>query len=172
MLCKVTHCTGCVSANTKPHQLRWGDWEMGTAISCIECSQVAGLIQKSAETPRKHRLFVQLFVVQLDDDIIGYKMGCGPHSKRNNLQCSITPDYGYKRQSTSRGAPHGHTQPEGIGYLAWVAFYRRSNFANFWTKIQPSKQLKATNDTLDRQIWMYLSTWWSILLQTSFFFEK
>ena len=27
---------------------------MGTAISCIECSQVAGLIQKSAETLRKH----------------------------------------------------------------------------------------------------------------------
>ena len=29
MLCKVTHCAGCVSANTRPHQLRWGDWEMG-----------------------------------------------------------------------------------------------------------------------------------------------
>ena len=47
MLCKVTHCAGRVSANTRPHQLRWGDREMGTAISCIECSQVAGLIQKS-----------------------------------------------------------------------------------------------------------------------------
>ena len=36
-----------VSANTRPHQLRWGDREMGTAIiSCVECSQVAGLIQK------------------------------------------------------------------------------------------------------------------------------
>ena len=31
---------------------------MGTAISCTECSQVAGLIQKSVETPRK---YVQLF---------------------------------------------------------------------------------------------------------------
>ena len=30
-------------------QLRWGDREMGTAILCIECSQVAGLIQKSVE---------------------------------------------------------------------------------------------------------------------------
>ena len=28
---------------------------MGTAISCTECSQVAGLIQESVETPRKHR---------------------------------------------------------------------------------------------------------------------
>ena len=65
MLCKVTHCAGRVSANTRPHQLRWGDREMGTAISCTECSQVAGLIQKSVETPRKHRLFVQLFFVQL-----------------------------------------------------------------------------------------------------------
>ena len=25
------------------YQLRWGDREMGTAISCTECSQVAGL---------------------------------------------------------------------------------------------------------------------------------
>ena len=47
MLCEVTHCTGRVSANTRPHQLCWGDREMGTAIiSCVECSQVAGLIQK------------------------------------------------------------------------------------------------------------------------------
>ena len=40
------HCAGRVSANTRPHQLRWGDREMGTAISCTECSQVAGLIHK------------------------------------------------------------------------------------------------------------------------------
>ena len=44
MLCKVTHCTGHILANTRPHQLHWGDWEMGTVISCTECSQVAGLI--------------------------------------------------------------------------------------------------------------------------------
>ena len=25
---------GHVSANIRPHQLRWGDWEMGTTISC------------------------------------------------------------------------------------------------------------------------------------------
>ena len=62
MLHKITHCAGCISANTRPHQLRWGDREMGTAISCTECSQVAGLIQK---TPRKHRLFMQLFFMQL-----------------------------------------------------------------------------------------------------------
>ena len=65
MLCKVTYCAGRVSANTRPHQLRWGDREMGTAISCTECSQVAGLIQKSVETPRNHGLFVQLYSVQL-----------------------------------------------------------------------------------------------------------
>ena len=53
MLCKVTHCAGHVSANTKPHQLRWGDQEMGTAISYTECSQVAVLIQKSPKTPCK-----------------------------------------------------------------------------------------------------------------------
>ena len=38
MLCKVTHCVGRVSVNTRPHQLRWGDWEMWTAISCTECN--------------------------------------------------------------------------------------------------------------------------------------
>ena len=65
MLRKVTHCAGRVSANTRPHQLRWGDREMGTAISCTECSQVAGLIQKLVETPRKYRVFVQLLFVQL-----------------------------------------------------------------------------------------------------------
>ena len=32
---KVTHCTGCISANAGPHQLCWGGWEMGTAISCM-----------------------------------------------------------------------------------------------------------------------------------------
>ena len=64
MLCKVTHCEGCVLANNRPHQLRWVDRKMGTAISCTECSQVAGLIQKSVEAPRKHRLFVQLSFVQ------------------------------------------------------------------------------------------------------------
>ena len=63
MLYKVTQCTGRVSANTGPHQLRWSDWEMETAISCTECSQVAGLIQKSVETPRKHLNFVQLYYV-------------------------------------------------------------------------------------------------------------
>ena len=40
MFCKVTHCVGHVTANTRPHQLRWGDWETGTAISCTKCSQV------------------------------------------------------------------------------------------------------------------------------------
>ena len=33
-------------ANTRPHQLRWGDREIATTIAGIECSQVAGLPQK------------------------------------------------------------------------------------------------------------------------------
>ena len=41
MVYKVTHCTGHVFANTRPHQLCWGDQEMGTAISCTKYSQVA-----------------------------------------------------------------------------------------------------------------------------------
>ena len=39
LLCKFTHCAECLSANTRPHQLRWGDWEMKAAISCKKCSQ-------------------------------------------------------------------------------------------------------------------------------------
>ena len=46
MLCKVTHCTGHISANARPHQLHWGDQDMGTAISCTKCGQAADLIQK------------------------------------------------------------------------------------------------------------------------------
>ena len=34
---KVSHCAGCILANTRPHQLYWGDQEMGTAISCTAC---------------------------------------------------------------------------------------------------------------------------------------
>ena len=41
MLCEVTHCTGYVSANTMGYKLCWGDWEMGTAILCTKCSQIA-----------------------------------------------------------------------------------------------------------------------------------
>ena len=59
MLCKVIH------RNSRPHQLRWGDWEMGTAISCTECSQTTRLIQKVARDSLKARLFVQLFFLQL-----------------------------------------------------------------------------------------------------------
>ena len=32
-VCKVTHCTGRISANTRPHQLRWGDREMETVFT-------------------------------------------------------------------------------------------------------------------------------------------
>ena len=66
MLCKVTHCAGRVSANTRPHQLRWGDREMGTAISCTECSQVAGLIQKSVETRTCILSFYSVFLLLVD----------------------------------------------------------------------------------------------------------
>ena len=48
MLCKFTYCAGHISPNTKPHQLRWGDWEMGTAISCTECSQVAKSLKEAS----------------------------------------------------------------------------------------------------------------------------
>ena len=34
MLYEVTEWGGYVSANTRPHQLHWGDWEMWTANLC------------------------------------------------------------------------------------------------------------------------------------------
>ena len=63
LLFKVAHCAGCISDNTRPQQLHWGDQDMETAISCIECSQVAGLIQNVVQNLQKHRLFVQLLLV-------------------------------------------------------------------------------------------------------------
>ena len=102
--------------------------------------------------------------------VTGYKMGRSLHSKRNNSQCSFTPDCGYKRWSTNREALHAYTQPEGIGYLVRGVFYGWLNFANFWTKIWLSKQLKVMNDTLDRQFSTYSRARWSILLRTTFGF--
>ena len=55
MLRKVTHCAVSISANARPHQLRRGDWDVGSAISCTKCGQVAGLIQKLVETPRSSK---------------------------------------------------------------------------------------------------------------------
>ena len=62
MLYKFTHCVRHILANTKPDQLRWGDREMGTAISCIESSQMPSLNEKVVENPSKARLFVQLLI--------------------------------------------------------------------------------------------------------------
>ena len=68
MLCKVTHCAGRVSANTRPHQLRWGDREMGTAIiSCVECSQVAGLIQKVGRQRAKLCLIRFIGIIRINE---------------------------------------------------------------------------------------------------------
>ena len=39
MLRKVTYCTGHILVNARPHQLHWGDREMGLAISCTKCSR-------------------------------------------------------------------------------------------------------------------------------------
>ena len=34
----VMQSVGYVSTNTRPHQLRWGDLDMGTAVSCVMCN--------------------------------------------------------------------------------------------------------------------------------------
>ena len=53
-LCNSSQAAHCISANTRLHQLLWGDWEMGTAISCTKCSQVAGLIHTEGIGTPKH----------------------------------------------------------------------------------------------------------------------
>ena len=55
MLCKNGQCAGCVSTNTRPHQLHCGDQEMGTAISCMKCSQVVGQNSKTTSVMINHR---------------------------------------------------------------------------------------------------------------------
>ena len=41
MLYQITHCAGHVLAITRPHQLRWGDREMETGISCSQMTNLA-----------------------------------------------------------------------------------------------------------------------------------
>ena len=38
MLCKVSHCAGRVLANTRPHQLCWGDQMDMVVVVCISQS--------------------------------------------------------------------------------------------------------------------------------------
>ena len=40
MLCKVTHCAGRVSANTRPHQLHWGDQTLEQLQATINESNI------------------------------------------------------------------------------------------------------------------------------------
>ena len=52
---------------TVMHPLHWGDWEMGTAISCTECSHMAGLIQKardSSKAPSHHAAVLRAAVYE------------------------------------------------------------------------------------------------------------
>ena len=47
MLCKVTHCAGCILANTRPHQLCWGDPLSRAQNACShagDCHACRGLL--------------------------------------------------------------------------------------------------------------------------------
>ena len=66
---------------------------------------------------------------------MGYSLGRVPRSKHDNSQCSLEPDYGYKRWSTDREAPHVYTQPKEIGYLVATVCRGQPNFVNFRIKI-------------------------------------
>ena len=71
--------------------------------------------------------------------VTGYSLGRVLRPKRINSQCSLAPDYGYKRWSTDRKAPSVYTQPEGIGYLVGAVCRGWSNFVNPKSD-QPSNQ--------------------------------
>ena len=94
--------------------------------------------------------------------VTGYSLRHVPCSKRDNSQCSLALDYGYKRWTTDRGAPRAYTQPEGIGYLVGTVYCGRSNFVNIWTKIWPAEQSRVTSDTPDWQFLTYSMARWSL----------
>ena len=79
MLCKVTHCAGRVSANTRPHQLRWGmyayinkqavktrgvlgDAPPGNFLE-IRCSEVASGAIFGQKQSRSSYYFIQFLAV-------------------------------------------------------------------------------------------------------------
>ena len=101
--------------------------------------------------------------------VTGYSLGHVPCSKRGNSQCSLAPDYSYRRWSTDREAPHVYTQPEGIGYLVGTVCHGWSNFVNFWTKIWPAEQL---NDTPDGQFLTYSRARWGVFCKYRSVLEK
>ena len=90
--------------------------------------------------------------------------------KRDNSQCSIALDYGYKRWSTNREPHRAYTRPEWISYLVGTVCCGRSNFVNFWTNIWPAEQPRATSDSPDRQFLTYPRARRSDFLEASFGF--
>ena len=74
--------------------------------------------------------------------VTGYSLGRVPHSKRDNSQCSLAPDYGYKRWSTDRETPRAYTQPEGIGYHVGTVSHGRSNSRGTNFLINPCESFK------------------------------
>ena len=71
-------------------------------------------------------------------------------------------NYGYKRWSTNREPHRAYTQPVGISYLVGTVCRGRSNFVNFWTKLWPAEQPRATSDSPDRQFLTYSRAWRSV----------
>ena len=55
MLYKVTHCAGRILANTRPHQLRWGDQEMRTAMDKHTMNYIS-LEKKGLDVMQSHPL--------------------------------------------------------------------------------------------------------------------
>ena len=100
--------------------------------------------------------------------VTGYSLGHVLCSKPNNSQCSFAPDYSYKGWSTDREAPCAYTQLEGIGYFVGTVCRGWSNFVNFWTKIWPAEQPRATSDRPDQQFLTYSRARRNIFSEASF----
>ena len=101
--------------------------------------------------------------------VMGYSLGRVPRSECSNSQCSLAPDYGYKRWSTDKQAPHAYIEPDGIGYHEGTVFHGRSNFVMFWTKIWPAEQ---PNDTPNEQFLTYLGARWSVFCKCHSILQK
>ena len=71
MICIVTHCIGCISTNTRPHQLHWDDWEMGSAVLCMQIHAQNAVGWLALFRPvEAQRMFATCCVTSLINDII------------------------------------------------------------------------------------------------------
>ena len=138
MLCKVT---GHIFANTRPHQLHWGDREMGTAISCTQCSQVTELIQKVSgsflKAPSLHAAFSCVINAQMCACAHAYRSAGGTRSTNG---CTFS--------SSHRGCGAGPADPVTAGPMFGMRWCHRPFACRQETRILSAQIHASTNFTV------------------------